>query len=508
MHYVSLLIELLRGRPRLVFWSVALSQAGLWLVVPSLFFSSPPGDVATVLAIGHELQLGSYLGPPLAFWLADGAFRIAGSVGVYLLAQLCIIATYWAVFMLGRSIVGISHAVLAVLLMVGVSAFNVPSPDFGPAILAAPLWAFALVFLWRALGEGRRAYWLLLGVDLGLLVLANYVGLILIVLIAPFMVLTQRGVAALKHPEPWLAFPLLVIVAFPYFVWLAQGRGLALAGLYKGAPFSAMLSAGWWLVAALALTHLGLLLLGAIGSGWPRWRGQSAPEIDRRPIGAFARGYIYFFALTPAAAAIAIAFFSGRLGPLDRLAPLVVLSGLAAVVFAGDRVLLYREWLVSSAWIALLVAPPLLVALGIAVLPWTFGVDLKVVQPANAEGRYFGDTFERRTGKPLQYVSGDPVIAPLVALGAPSRPHVYFDWAPQHSPWASVADIRRHGGILVWPVAGNAVAPPQTLATQFPDMVPEVPQNFPRSVQGMLSDNRLGWAMVRPQDEAAPAPAK
>ena len=58
--------------------------------------------------------------------------------------------------------------------------------------------------------------------------------------------------------------------------------------------------------------------------------------------------------------AIAVAFASGRLGPLDRVAPLVVLSGLAVVVAAGDKVLLYRERLVSSAWLGLLVAPPVL----------------------------------------------------------------------------------------------------------------------------------------------------
>ena len=54
--------------------------------------------------------------------------------------------TYWAVFTLGRAVVGTRHAVLAVLLMVGVTVFTVPTPDFGPAVMAAPLWALALLF--------------------------------------------------------------------------------------------------------------------------------------------------------------------------------------------------------------------------------------------------------------------------------------------------------------------------------------------------------------------------
>src|SRR5215469_3566491 len=85
MRFTSLVIELIRARPRLVFWIVALLQAGLWLTVPLIFYASPPGDLATVLAYGREYQVGTDLGPPLAFWLADIAFRAAGNhlIGVY-----------------------------------------------------------------------------------------------------------------------------------------------------------------------------------------------------------------------------------------------------------------------------------------------------------------------------------------------------------------------------------------------------------------------------------------
>jgi len=176
----------------------------------------------------------------------------------------------------------------------------------------------------------------------------------------------------------------------------------------------------------------------------------------------------------------------------------VVLSGLAVVVAAGDKVLLYRERLVSTAWLGLLVAPPVLVPVAMATFPWTVGIDLRIAQPANAEGRFYADIYQRRTGKPLIYLSGDPRVAPLVALAAPSRPHVYFAWSPQRSPWASPANIRAQGGILVWPAADNSGTPPETLKVQFPEMVPEVPRSFPRAVQGLLPLIRLGWSMQRP----------
>ena len=498
MHYVSLIIEFLRGRPAVVFWTVALSQATLWTLIPSMFYSAPPGEVPMLLAIGHEYVLGSYLGPPLAFWLGETAFRIAGSFGLYALAQACIVVTYWAVFKLGSSIVGTKHAVLAVLLMVGIAAFTVPSPNFGPAVLAAPLWALALLHYWRAAGLGQRGAWFLLAVDLGLLLLASYVGLILVALVLAFTLATARGRRELRYPEPWIAAALLAIVVFPHLAWLYSARDLVVAGFTDNSA-GERLSPAIWLAMTLVATHLGLALMVILASGWPRARNERAPEIERNPVEPSARLFVYFFALAPAVIAVAIVAASGWLGPLDRVAPLVVLSGLAVVVAAGDQVLLYRERMVSSAWLGLLVAPPVLIVVGLVVLPWTLATDLKIAQPANLQGRFFADNFQRRTGKPLAFVAGDERLAPLVALGAASRPHVFFDWAPQRSPWVTPADIRKQGGILVWQAFDNAGAMPPSLQTLFPGSVPEVPRSFARSIQGVLPLIRAGWATVRPQ---------
>ena len=151
MRFTSLIVELIRARPRLVVWIVMLLQAALWLFVPLLLYRSPPGDLATVLAFGREYQVGTDLGPPLAFWLADIAYRAAGNhmFGVYLLSQLCCVATFWALYLLARAIVGGQQAVLAVLLTMTVTAFSSPGLEFGPLVLARPLWALLLLHSWQ-----------------------------------------------------------------------------------------------------------------------------------------------------------------------------------------------------------------------------------------------------------------------------------------------------------------------------------------------------------------------
>ena len=504
MHYVSLIVEALRGRPRLVFWTAALTQSFLWVAIPALFYSAPPGELPTTLAIGHELMLGSYLGPPLAFWLGELAFRIAGIVGVYLLAQVCIVVTYWAVFTLGRAIVGVRHAALAVLLMVGIAAFTVPSVDFGPAVLAAPLWALALLHYWRALGEEKRGAWFLLALDLGLLLLASYVGLILFVLLVLFTVATSRGRRALTHAEPWVCAVLLAIVVFPHAWWLAQQSDLVVSGWQASAAMVGRVPAWAWLAAFLVASHLGLVLLVVLATGWPRGRRERAraPEIDRAPAPASA-GLTSMCSRWRPRCRIAVAAAGGRLGPFDAVAPLVVLSGLAVITAAGDRVLLYRERLVSSAWLGILVAPPLVAVAGIAVMPWIASVDPKVAQPAKAEGRFFAQTLQRRTGEPLQYVAGDRGWRPRRAHGAEPAAGL-FRLGAEMEP---LGERRRHaqGGRRVG-LAGDR-RPHRAagaLKPQFPTLVPEVPQSFERPVQGFLPTIRLGWAVLRPQSQVKP----
>ena len=117
-----------------------------------------------------------------------------------------------------------------------------------------------------------------------------------------------------------------------------------------------------------------------------------------------------------------------------------------------------------------------------------------MTQPAQAMARFFSESFERRTGTPLQIVTGDPRTAALVALGAPSRPSLYLGATPERSPWVTPEAVKAKGAIVVWPTADTAGTPPPEIKERFPELVPEVPRAFERSVQGRLPlhPHRLG----------------
>jgi hypothetical protein len=507
MLYVPLYVEALRTRPLLVFWLATSAQALLWLIVPLVCYWAPPGGLAELLAIGHEFPLNGQFGPPLAAWLAEIAFRIAGSFGVYVLAQLCVVVVYWCVFALGRMLVGATHAAAAVLLMAGIAVFTVPSPDFGPPLLTAALWAAALLFCWRAVMVRRSRAWYALGAVCVLILLTSQAALILVGLIALFTALSARGRAAFATTiAPWVAAVAVICAVFLHLFWLERaGLGVgAMVARLRGADMGVQNTALFLrIVAALALAQAGVVILAVVAGGWPRTAAQAPVTLARLPIDPTAVTYVKIFALLPAFAAVVVAVLIGEGQPVGGIAPLLILSGLAVIIAVGDQIALYHKHIVGYVWTGLLIVPVLFVPAMIALVPWTAATELRVAQPATAMGRFFAESFERRTGHPLALVTGDAHLAALIALAAPSRPSVFFATDPARSPWVTPQLIEAKGAVVIWRAAEATAEPPPAIKSRFPNLVAEVPQTFERPVRGRLPPLRIGWGMIRPA--AAPA---
>ncbi len=506
MLHVAIFVEGLRSQPRVMFWLATLVQAAIWWLVPSIFYSAPPAALPEVLAVGHEFQLGTDLGPPLAFWLAEIAYRVGGLTAVYLLAQICVVVTYWAVFTLGRAIVGTQHAAIAVLLMVGISVMTVPSPDFGPWTLGMALSALVMLHFWRAIGEGRRHYWFILAIDIGLLLLTTYAGLILLAALLLFTGMAERGRAALQTLEPWFAAIAVAVLLFPHLIWLDVAGEVAFAPLlerlHSAEAAQTNLVAWGRLLVGLVFVHAGLLVLVSLAGGWRIKAREPLPTVVRPPVDAFAKRFVYFLAIVPAVIATLIATLIGSRSPAGGTGPYVVLSGLAAVILAGDAITIHRQRIVGLAWSLMLFFPPIMMVLAIVGLPWAAAIELQVAQPANALGQFFSETFERRTSRTLEIVGGDARLAALVALAASSRPSLYDHVRPARTPWVTADDIRRKGIVVVWPATDTAGTPPADIRARFPDLVAELPRAFAHTIQGRLPLARVGWGMLRP--ESAP----
>jgi hypothetical protein len=393
--------------------------------------------------------------------------------------------------------------------MVGIAGVSVFTPEFGPHILAMPIWAAVLLHYWRAVGQGRSGYWLLLALEIGLLLLTSYLGLLLFALLAVFTLASRRGRAALRSSDPWICAAVALLVALPYLLWLGGAQNIWMPMLARLRDIDLGGGAAEWLriIAGLIIAHAGIVVLVVLASGWPSARQEKVATVDRAPMEPQARALIYFFALVPGLTATLAMVLLGQVWSLASAAPLVICSGLAVIVAAGESIRLSRQRALSLAWAGLLAGPPVLMAIAVVALPWTFAVELKVLQPADEIGRFFADSFQRRTGKPLAVVAGDARIAALIAMQARSRPSLYIDAAPERSPWIRAADVREKGAVVVWPATDRPGTPPPSIKASFPDLAADVPRPFDRPVQGRLPLLRIGWGVIRPQtDTPAPSP--
>lgn len=500
MRFTSLIVELIRARPRLVFWIVVLCQALLWLIVPLLLYRGPPGDLAAVLATGREYQVGTDGGPLLSFWLADIAYRAAGNhiIGVYLLAQVCAVLTFRAVYQLGRHIVGGPQAVIAVLLTMTITAFATPGLAFGPLVLARPLWAMVLLHAWLAIGQGRRNAWFALSIEAGLLLLTTPQAMWLLPLPLIFGLATARGRRHLASLDPLFAAMVIAVLALPYAIWLARSGTPVLppppvltdpAG--QLAQWGILLA---WLVAATA----GVIVLTVTNSRRMVPAGEDAPVIYRPPVDPVARAYVYVFALAPALLGSLFAALYGRGSVVGGSGIALVLVGLAVVVASSNLIALRRQRVLRKVWLAAILAPALLVPVNVVLLPWIDGPEDRTAWPAREIATFFGENFQRRTGQKLTVVAGDPQLAALIGMGA-SRPHVLNDAQPERTPWITPAKLMQTGGVVVWRATDTVGTPPADLAQRFPGLVPELPRAFDRWINGNRPVLRVGWAIIRPK---------
>ncbi|MGY4368377.1 hypothetical protein ACVW1A_004442 [Bradyrhizobium sp. LB1.3] len=500
MRFTSLVIELIRARPRLIVWIAVLLQAAMWLFVALAFYRSPPGSLATLLAFGREYQVGTDLGPPLPVWLADIAYRAAGGhvFGVYVLAELCGIATFITLYHLSRAVVGPQQAVLAVLLTMTMLAFSSPALDFGPLVLARPLWALLLLHSWQIIGQRRGNAWFAWSIEAGLLLLTTPAAIFLLLLLIAFALATAGGRRTLRAFDPLFALVVVAVLALPYAVWLMRAEALVLPALPEVAKLSARALHAGWLLGGLLLGAAAIPALTILNTSLFVPRSEEAPIIYRPPVEPLARNFVYFFALAPALGAVLISGLLGLDAVVGGAGVVLVISGLAVVVMAGDLIAMRRAKMLRMVWAGAVVAPAIGVVLAVLFLPWTGANEIATSMPARAISDFFDESFARRTNHRLRAVAGETQLASLITLHS-GRPHLFIDAEPARTPWMNQAKFSETGGVVVWRASDTAGTPPPEILARFPGIVPEVPRAFEWLVTGRQQLLRIGWAIVRPK---------
>jgi hypothetical protein len=491
--------------PGRVLAAVLAVHLAIWTLLPALVSHNLQLDLAEDLALGREWQLGYWKHPPLPWWLADLVYRAIGDVhAIYLLGPLAAVVCLYAVWLLGRELVGGFQALIAVLALEGVHYYNFSVVKFAHDQMQLPFWALTGLFLYRALTRGRILDWILAGAALALCFWSKYAAFALAGSLAIFLLADPVARRTLATPGPWvMALAFLVVIA-PNLWWLVDTGFMPM----RYVDARAKVATHWYHFVTFPLQWTAsqlFFLLPAIGMMALAWWGSagnaasSPPPLSREGSDSFARRYVTMLALGPFLVTTLVALLLGRLPvamwgyPLWSFAPLAVLMWLGPVT---DPVRLKR--FAAAFLVIFLVTPVIYAAVEV-------GEPVLRDRPKATQfpGRLLADTVTRtwreKFNAPLAYVGGGEFAANNIAVYSPDRPHVIVHGDPALSPWIDPADVAKKGVVFAWEDGQADEARLAQWRAAFPGFTPLEPLILPRQTLRPTRPARVYLAIVPPR---------
>lgn len=448
---MSRLAQRLLARPgRWAAWFILL-HAGLWWLVPHLAQANLPLDVIEQIAWARDPQWIYHKHPPLPAWLLAGADRLAGggAWAIQLLTPLALALAFWSVWRLGCLVTSRQRALVALLLLEGVTFFSFQAAEFNHNTVQVPLWGLAALALWHGLTRDRWLDWALLGLWGALALYGKYFAAFLLLALLLFLLFDPEARRCWRRPGPWIAGAVFAAVLAPHLLALWRLDFLPFSyALERTTPAGGLLERLWFPLDFALSQAVGVA--GTLLALWllPRGRGQALPA--DRPA-ALARRYLVTLALGPALLVLAASLLLGaQFRPLWGM-PLWLFLPLGAMA----------RWPVAVSAAGLARALTVVLAVGLGSLAFYLGY---LAYPA-ATGRVSRldfpgpalagaglEAWERLAGaRPLAYVAGPVWEAGNVAFYGSREALVVIDGDLAKSYWIAPAALGRDGLLLVWP---------------------------------------------------------
>jgi 4-amino-4-deoxy-L-arabinose transferase-like glycosyltransferase len=399
-------------------------------------------------------------------------------------------------WMTARPLVGTIGALAVVLILDGVHYLSFSSVKFNHNVIELPFWAFAGFAFWAALRRNALAYWLLLGVMLGLAWWAKYFAVMLAAPLALFLLLDPQARKRLAGPGPWLAALVTLIVVAPNLYWLithgsqpfgyAEARAAAPGGALDHLKHPLSFIGGQLLAVVPALFIAAPLF----------WRPGAQPQ--RTSLDAFDRRIVTLLAFGPSATLLIFSMLSGRATQASWGHPLWLFLGLWLVMWAPAALDRARFAHLAGHWALVFVILAAAFAADYLILPRFDHRYRAAFFPGDQLSGAISQRFEQATGKRPAYVIASMWDGGNVAHYSPARPQprVLIDGDPAYTPWIDLADLRARGAVLVWTESDSHTIPPE-LARAAPGAQIGAPFELPfHRGDGTV---RVGWAVLPPR---------
>lgn len=449
---------------------LAVMHVVLWTLMPALLHHNAPLDVSEAIAWGQQWQWGYDRDPYLVGWLAYSVSWLTGhSVwAIYLLSQVCVLTTFWAVWRLAVQLpLSQAQALVAVFLLEGVFYYNFATPEFNDNVLQLPLWALTVSFLYSALLSQRLLPWLLTGLWAGLALMAKYYTIMLMVPILIVILGTATGRQSFKSHGIYSAMLVGLLIIFPNIDWQYQ-HGFQ----YVGWALSRAPGVGAWyghlsMPLLFGLTQLLVLLPGGLLYFW------IVRSLQRRqsPLTAFDGIFLDLMAWGPLLTTLAYAAVTGtRMHSMWGM-PLFSFAGLWLVCRFWPAIGELELRRASSGALFSCFMALVIYSSSVLLPPYLSGHAKKVSYPAVELAELVEWVWHQHHAQALPFVAGTPrELAATVAVYSKEHPIPFFDWDAVVCPWVDIDKMRRQGAVFVWDaeVFGNAV--PVNIRKAYPQV--------------------------------------
>ncbi len=468
---------------------IALCSAQLlfWTLAPASTHIAPPLDLVEMLVWGQENIATTYKHPNLPGLLANLVYRISGNQywPAYTLSQICIIASFICVYLLGSKLLGPARALAGTLMLTGIFYYSWPTPEFNHNVLQMPLWAGVCLSLWCATRRNRTVWWIVLGTLAGFSIWAKYSSVILLTIGLGWALYDPRARRCFASVGPWIAMAVFAGTAAPQVIFLIEAPLSPLDyALGRAAPERAD---NWikFFLAQIADHAIFFVMAAASGLFGIVATHRSADEAE-------ARRFLICMGLGPVlltTAASAVAGFGLR----DMWGmPMFNLSGLLLLALLPGRFnngVLHRLAIMSACLLAIV---PAVYAGSVIFRASTSEKPSRVVWPQQQIAKTLVDGYFQETGRLPDVVAGPIWEAGLIVLNTPGNPQVLIDGDRDKAPWVSEDKIAHQGALAVW----RPNKAPQALLTRI-GTLPVRQNDFSWSVN--RRPIRLNWAVIPPK---------
>lgn len=435
-------------------WLFILMHTVLWTLGPAWARLSIPHDTLEGITWGYQWQLGYAKHPFLAAWLCAGISDLFKTVGwpVYLLAQLAVSTTFFAVWQLGKLFLPPKHALISFLLLEGIFFYNINSFNFTPDTLQSPLWALLIYFFYQAIVNQTLYSWLITGVIAALCVCAKYQFIVLAIPLFLFILVNPKARQSFAHKGIYLSLGLFLLLLLPHFIWL-YSHDLITLHYAQNIPSQHTSHNTIWKHLIYPIHYLINTCVATLGLFILLWPFYSASKIALAQ-DSFKWQFLMYMGFGPFICTLVLCIITGDYFTPRWSTPYFSQWGIIALVYLKPALDAKKLWRFT---ITLIIFSLSLFMLRMGTFTLFPRVESDAFLPNQTIAQNLSQLWQEQFHYPLPYLAGSNYLVSSVLPYMPDKPKPYFNWDIKQSPWINEQQLRNKGGLFIWDEGRNYI---------------------------------------------------